>query len=63
MIFHMGDSMGSMTSAVTTSVADFLPESVFTGSDSGGGWSGGGFSGGGGGFSGGGGGGGGGGFW
>ena len=64
MIFHMGDSMGSMTSAVTTSVADFLPESIFTGSDSGGGWSdGGGFSGGGGGFSGGGGGGGGGGFW
>ena len=64
MVFHMGDSMGSMTSAVTTSVATHLSSDLFSGSDSGGGWSGGGgFSSGGGGFSGGGGGGGGGGFW
>ncbi len=65
-IFYMGDSMGGMTSAVTTAVAPHLPASTFSGSDIGGGWSsggGGGFSGGGGGFSGGGGGGGGGGFW
>ena len=63
-VFHMGNSMGGMTSAVTTSVATHLSPDLFSGSDSGGGWSGGGgFSGGGGGFSGGGGGGGGGGFW
>ncbi|MCR5034083.1 MAG: DUF2207 domain-containing protein [Clostridia bacterium] len=66
-IFYMGDSMGGMTSAVTTAVAPHLPASTFSGSDTGGGWlsggGGGGFSGGGGGFSGGGGGGGGGGFW
>jgi len=64
MVFHMGNSMGGMTNAVTTSVAQHLPSGTFSGSDTGGGWSGGGgFSGGGGGFSGGGGGGGGGGFW
>lgn len=65
MVFHMGDSMGGMTNAVTTSVATHLSPEIFSGgSDTGGGWSGGGgFSGGGGGFSGGGGGGGGGGFW
>ena len=66
-VFYMGDSMGHMTGAVTTSVRSMLPSDAFSGSDSGGGWfsggGGGGFSGGGGGFSGGGGGGGGGGFW
>ncbi|MGX8774596.1 MAG: DUF2207 domain-containing protein [Bacillota bacterium] len=65
-IFYMSDSMGGMTSVVTSSVRSMLPSNAFSGSDSGGGWlsgGGGGFSGGGGGFSGGGGGGGGGGFW
>ena len=67
-IFHFGDSMGNMTSVVSTSVRSQLPSDAFSGSDIGGGWfsgggGGGGFSGGGGGFSGGGGGGGGGGFW
>ena len=66
-VFYMGDSLGSMTSVVATSVRSMLPSDAFSGSDSGGGWftggGGGGFSGGGGGFSGGGGGGGGGGFW
>ena len=66
-VFYMDDSLGGMTSVVTTSVRSQLPADAFSGSDTGGGWfsggGGGGFSGGGGGFSGGGGGGGGGGFW
>ena len=50
-IFHFGDSMGNMTSVVSTSVRTQLPSDAFSGSDSGGGWFSGG--GGGGGFSGG----------